>query len=179
MTTPAQTFDDVIVAAVTDTGEVLDAGTAARLIKVPARADAFDEEPPPPMLAQAVTLQEADVTASVQQKLEHFLNEESEKLDHWQEDAEAAFKREQEEVKKDIAAKQKLSRAATLGLQDKLDLKREIAALKAKETTLKRTHFERLDEISRERDRMLDEVEAKLQMTPTVEPLFEVRWSLE
>ncbi len=119
------------------------------------------------------------MTARVQQKLELFLNEESERLDHWQEDAEAAFKRQADKLENEIAARQKLSRAPTLGFQDKLDLKREIAALTAKETALKPTHFDRLEEIVRERDRVLDEVEAKLQIMPTVEPLLEARWTLD
>lgn len=43
---------------------------------------------------------------------------------------------------------------------------------------LKRTRFDRLEEIARERDRLLEEVEGKLQLTPSVQPPFAARWTL-
>jgi superfamily II DNA or RNA helicase len=179
LTTPAQVFDEVIVVAITDDGEIIADDTAERLARVPAAATAIADEEAPPQLAQALATREMGVTEQVQARLELFLNEESEKLDHWQEDAEAAFKRELDDLKKEITAKEKASRAASLGLQDKLVLKRGAAALKAKATVLKQTHFDRLKAIETERDRLLDEVETKLQLTPEVQMLFTVRWTLE
>lgn len=178
LTTPAATFDEVLVAAVTDDGVALDDGTADRLARVPASASGDIAGEPPEMLSQKLAAREIGVTELVQARLELFLNEESEKLDRWQEDAEAAFKRELDELKKEIQAKEKASRAASLGLQEKVALKREAAGLKARSTVLKQTHFDRLKAIEEERDRLLDEVEGKLQVTPSIEPLFTARWTL-
>jgi len=74
--------------------------------------------------------------------------------------------------------RRKRPRAASLSLKEKLDIKKEVAALKAKATVLKRTHFDRLEEIGDERDRLLEEVEGKLQLIPMAQPLLEVRWIL-
>jgi len=46
----------------------------------------------------------------VEQRLEAYLNEETEKLDHWREDAEAAFKRELDDLRKEIATKEETAR---------------------------------------------------------------------
>lgn len=78
---PAVTFDEVLVAAITDDGAALDDGTADRLARVPATAAATTDDEPPMSLALQLANRKAGVTEMVQTRLQLFLNEESEKLD--------------------------------------------------------------------------------------------------
>lgn len=79
-------------------------------------------------------------------------------------------------LQKDANEKTKLSKLAS-GLDEKLALQREAAALKREADALKKAYYQRLAEIDAEREPSLDEVAAKLDLIPSLEPLFTIRWT--
>ncbi len=58
-------------------------------------------------------------------------------------------------------------------------LQREAAALKREADGLKKAYYERLAEIDAEREKLLDEVAARLNLAPSLEPLFTIRWTVK
>lgn len=176
--TPARTFDEMIVAAVTDDGEVLPCETAARLMLVPAHVGgATASATVPDGLAKLVSGRQAAIVQQAQSRLGDFLEEEEERLDNWRDDARVSFDAQIKALAKEAREKTKLSRAVQ-GLQEKVELQREANALKRQADDLNHRLYARLREIDVERERMLDEIAEKLNLTPTLTPLFTIRWDV-
>lgn len=176
--TPARTFDEIIVAAVSDEGEVLNGETAARLMLVPARIDGVaPSEPAPDALGRLVGDRQTATVEHAQTRLGDFLAEEEDRLDNWREDAKVSFDAQIKALTKEAKEKTKLSRA-TVSLQEKVELQREANALKRQADDLNHQLYTRLREIDAERERMLDEIAEKLNLTPTLTPLFTIRWDI-
>jgi superfamily II DNA or RNA helicase len=176
--TPARTFDEMIVAAITDDGEVLPGETAARMMLVPAHVGgAAASATAPDGLAKLVSDRQAAIVQQAQSRLGDFLEEEEERLDNWRDDARVSFDSQIKTLAKEAKEKTKLSRAVQ-GLQEKVELQREANALKRQADDLNHQLYTRLREIDVERERMLDEIAEKLNLTPTLTPLFSIRWDI-
>lgn len=176
--TPARTFDEIIVAAVTDDGEMLAGETAARLMMVPARigVDA-PPSPAPDTLAKLVSDRQTAIVQQAQIRLGDFLEEEEDRLDNWREDAKVSFDAKIKALNKEAKERAKLSRAVQ-SLQERIDLQRDAGTLKRQADDLSHQLYTRLREIDAERERMLDEIADKLSLTPTLTPLFTIRWDV-
>ena len=178
LNTPARTFDELIVAAVTDDGDPVDADTAERLMQVPARVTGAPETTAPDdALTKLVTDRETALFQRAQERLGSFLEEEEDRLDNWRDDARVSYDAQIKALTKEAKEKAKLSRAVQ-NLQEKVELQREGNALKRQADDLQHQLYTRLREIDGERERMLDDIAAKLDLTPDLVPLFTIRWSL-
>jgi hypothetical protein len=176
--TPARSFDELIVAAVTDDGEVLPGETAARMMLVPAHVgSATASAMAPDGLAKLVDDRQAAIVQQAQTRLGDFLVEEEERLDNWRDDARVSFDARIKALAKEAREKTKLSRAVQ-GLQEKVELQREANALKRLADDLNHQLYTWLREIDAERERMLDEIAEKLNLTPTLTSLFTIRWDI-
>jgi hypothetical protein len=166
------------VAAVTDGGEVLPGETAARMMHVPAHVGvAASSATVPDGLAKLVNDRQAAIVQQAQTRLGTFLEEEEERLDNWRDDARVSFDTQIKTLTKEAKEKNKLSRAVQ-SLQKKVELQREANVLKRQADDLNHRLYTRLREIDAERERMLDEIAAKLNLTPTLTPLFTIRWDI-
>ncbi|SEP50221.1 Helicase conserved C-terminal domain-containing protein [Rhodospirillales bacterium URHD0017] len=176
--TPVRSFDELIVAAVTDDGEVLPGETAARMMLVPAHVGgAAPSTTAPDGLAKLVNDRQTAIVQLAQSRLGDFLEEEEERLDNWRDDVRVSFDAQIKALAKEAKEKAKLSRAVQ-GLQEKVELQREANALKRQADDLNHQLYTRLREIDAERERMLDEIVEKLSLTPTLTPLFTIRWDV-
>jgi len=178
LATPARNYDEVIVAAFDDDGNPLATDTAQRLLKVPVNVTGSPAAAPPEDGLDALvgTIQ-TDVVVTAQNRLGDFLNEEEDRLENWRDDAKVSFEARIKTLEKESRDKTKLARAVQ-ALQEKVELQREAGSLKREADGLKQAYFTRLKEIDDERERMLDDVAEQLNLTPTLEPLFTIRWSL-
>jgi ERCC4-related helicase len=175
--TPARTFDEIIVAAITDDGEVLPGETATRMMLVPAHVGVEPAATAPEGLAKLVSDRQAAIVQQAQTRLGDFLAEEEERLDNWRDDARVSFDAQIKALGKEAKEKTKLSRAVQ-GLQEKVELQREANALKRQADDLNHQLYTRLREIDAERERMLDAIAEKLNLAPTLTPLFTIRWDI-
>ncbi|MFE3837572.1 SNF2-related protein [Pseudogemmobacter sonorensis] len=175
--TPARTWDEIICAAFTDDGAPVDPGTAERMLQVPARVAGAITGLPDADLAVIVSERQTALVGIAQERLGEFLNEEEDRLDAWRNDARVAYDQQMKALNKEAAEKNKLARA-TVNLQTKLELQREAKALKRQVDDLQHQLYTRLREIDEERERMLDAIAEQLNLTPQVEDLFTIRWSL-
>lgn len=176
--TPARTWDELICAAFNDSGEMINSSTAERMMHVPARVTNIPLEAPPiSALVDISETRQAELVGIAQQRLGEFLDEEEDRLDAWRNDARVAYDQQIKDVTKEANEKNKLARA-TNNLAAKLELQREAKALKRKVDELQHQLYTRLKEIDNEREQMLDAIAEKLNLTPQVEHLFTIRWSL-
>ena len=57
-------------------------------------------------------------------------------------------------------------------------MQREVKKMEKKRTTLRRKLFDAQDQIDNQKEKLLDEVEARLQQHTKMKPLFTIRWQL-
>lgn len=176
--TPARTWDELICIAFNDNGQLLTAETAERLLHIPARKlDNVKVSAPDEVLASITAEKQTVLVGQAQERLGEFLNEEEDRLDAWRNDARVAYDQKIKELTKQANEKNKLARA-TSELESKLALQRESKALKRQVDDLQHQLYTRLREIDDEREAMLDVIAEQLNLTPQVEHLFTIRWSL-
>lgn len=176
--TKAKIYDELVFAALSDNGTVINSETASRMLYVPATTESLGTvSPPERALTQAMDARQTEIIGMAQDRLSSFLTEEEERLDAWREDAKVSFDQQIKALSKEVTEKKKLARA-TLGLEEKISIQREAKALQRQVDDLQHQLYTRLREIDDKRERMLDDIADQLNLTPEITPLFTVRWSL-
>lgn len=179
LNTAARAFDELICAAFTDDGAAIHPETAERMLGVPARIIGDATEAAPDADLTAVLEQgQTEIVGRAQDRLGDFLNEEEERLDNWRDDARVSYDQQIKALTKDANEKKKLARAVQ-NLQEKVELQREASTLKRQADDFQHQLYTRLKEIDDERERMLDEIAEKLNLTPEMTTLFTIRWRLD
>ena len=173
-----QIEDYLIVAALADHGQALDAEQAARLLRLPARAcrplnTALMSEP-----LDAITMfrQEAIIQA-VSQRNAAFFEAEANKLDGWAEDLNIGLEREIKELDRQIREARRAATAAPT-LQEKLEAQKYVKSLEAQRNSRRRALFDAQDDIDRHREQLIAEMEGKLGQKTTLQELFSLRWKV-
>lgn len=175
--TPAQPFDELIFAAFADDGQAVEPETMLRLMAVPASVVGDAPGAPETELAAKVEASTTRLVTEARTRLGGYLQEESDKLDRWRADAELSFDERIKKLGRDSNERSKQAKLAQ-GLDEKLALQREAAELKREADALKRAYYQRLDEIDAEREKLLNEIASKLDLTPALTPLFTIRWTI-
>ena len=113
----------------------------------------------------------------MKRKNAHFFEQELDKLDRWADDRRSSLEFALKDIQRDISAKKKEAKLAD-SLEAKLDVQREIKALERQRTTLRKELFDAADKIDREKDILLDQVEAQLKHSVESKQLFQFRWTV-
>ena len=178
ITSPAQIEDDLIYAAISDDGQELEQQQVRRIFDL-----AVCEEMPYVEMGHSERLQiltaqrQQEILAKVSERNASLFEQETNKLDNWAEDRKVGLEREIKELDRQI---KEARRAATtaLGLQEKIDAQKRIKNLEAKRNSARRALFEAQDEVDRQRDELIIELEGKLKQQVDLQPLFTIRWRL-
>jgi ERCC4-related helicase/SAM-dependent methyltransferase len=179
LTTARRRIEHLLVAARSDSGEALDTESAERLLTLPARLfDAAEASLDETELAQQLARQENQKLDAALLLNEHYFNEETEKLDNWAEDRRIALDIRIKQLDQEIKEARKAARLLT-SLQDKLNVKRAIKQLEQERDRVMLDYHEEKKRIDAEEDRLLNEIEAALEITPQRQRLFAIRWRLK
>jgi hypothetical protein len=179
LTTARRRIEHLLVAARSDSGEALDTASAERLLILPARR--LDESEKPldeTELAQQLAQQENQKLDAALLLNERYFNEETEKLDGWAEDRRIGLDIRIKQLDQEIKEARKAARLLT-SLQDKLNVKRAIKQLEQERDRVMLDYHEEKKRIDAEEDRLLNEIEAALEITPQRQRLFAIRWRLK
>ncbi|HIP38442.1 MAG TPA: hypothetical protein EYG88_03495 [Desulfocapsa sulfexigens] len=174
--TALEAEDYIVLAAITEDGQELDPEQSRRLFNLPAtvsQCDFIDSDP-----VQSVLIKrEKSILADISARNALFFDEELDKLERWSDDKKQSLEIEIKDL--DIAIKQKKTEARKLpGLDEKVKMQREVKSMEKKRTSLRRKLFDAQDQIDSQKEKLLDEVEARLQQHAVMEPLFTIRWQL-
>jgi hypothetical protein len=101
-----------------------------------------------------------------------------EKLDKWAEDVKNSIEIELRDLDKEIKFR-KTEAKKILSLEEKVRAQREIKEMEKKRNALRQNLFQSQDEVDARKERLIDEIEARLKQKVTKDRLFLVRWRLE
>jgi adenine-specific DNA-methyltransferase len=172
-----QPEDHLIFAAVTDRGEVLDEEAAARLLTLPGKVAGPCIGPCPSFLEEGTQARQSAIQRSISERNARFFEAEAAKLDSWADDLKVGLEREIKEIDRQI---KEARRAATvaLTLEEKLAGQKQVKALEAQRNLKRRSLFDAQDEVDRQREQLIAQVEGKLKQRHTQSRLFVIRWGL-
>ncbi len=170
-----ETEDYIITAAVTDEGHELDPDQARRLFNLPARVAQINV--PKDGVQVVYDRLKNSVLGDISERNTVFFEEEMEKLDRWAEDKRKSLKGTLKDYDDQITDLKKQSRVAP-NLPEKLTIQKKIRNLDKKRDEAWREYDEGARGIERQKDSLIDGVEARLQQEIEEENLFTVRWKL-
>lgn len=172
-----QTEDYLILAAHTDSGQVLDEETARRLLSLPAHSNGPVTHAPPTSLNELAHKERARIGRDISERNAEFFEAEATKLDNWADDLKVGLEREIADIDRQIKEARRAASAA-LTLEEKLAGQKQIKALENHRKERRRSLFDAQDEIDDNRERLIGSIEGKLKAESSEEELFTIRWNL-
>jgi len=174
-----QAEDHLIITAVTDQGHMLEEETATRLLSIPAQIAGYVSAPPPAeILADAARQRQFAIQKEISERNARFFEAEAEKLDSWADDLKVGLEREIKELDRQIKEARRTTTAA-FTLEEKLAGQKQIKALESQRNQKRRSLFDAQDDVDRQREALIAQIEGKLRQKESVQPLFLIRWLLK
>jgi superfamily II DNA or RNA helicase len=169
--------DHLLIAGMTDDGRELSAEQARRLFDVPAKVDAGVTPPVPATLEVVATSRLDALLHDISTRQGTWFEEEMDKLDRWAEDKRTGLKadlREHDESLKEL--KREVRQASTL--PDKLALQKQIRSVEVKRDEAWRAYDAEARDIEGAKEQLIDDVEARLGVTQSVDRVISMRFSV-
>lgn len=178
--TAFETEDHVLLAAVTDDGEILDSEQCRRLLSLSAseissRSDGAAVEG---QLTDSLNAQRQSIFDALEERNASYFEGELDKLDRWGEDQRASLKLALKELEDKIRETRRNARLAP-NLPEKLRLERDKRNLDSKRDEAWRDYETAAKEIEAKKDGLMDEVEKRLKQQVSEQPLFKIRWQVK
>jgi len=135
---------------------------AARLFTLPGSIVKQIQDPPPVLLETHLHQRQAAIQRDVSERNARFFAAEADKLDGWADDLKAGLEREIKEIDRQIKEVRRATSTA-LTLEEKLAGQKQIKALESQRNLKRRSLFEAQDDVDRQRDELIAQIEGKLQ----------------
>jgi adenine-specific DNA-methyltransferase len=129
------------------------------------------------MLESEVNLHKEAIQQAISRRNAAIFEAEAEKLDGWADDLKIGLEQEIKDLDRQIKEARRTATAA-LTLEDNLAGQKQVKALEQQRNAKRRTLFDAQDEIDRQRERLIAEIEGKLHQRTSLTELFRVRWKL-
>jgi adenine-specific DNA-methyltransferase len=173
-----QAEDHLVFAAVTDDGEELEAESASRLLTVPGRVlGQVVGVAPDSTLEAMVAARQGDIQRGISERNGRIFEAEIEKLEGWADDLKMGLEREIKELDRQIKEARRGATTA-LTLEEKLEGQKKIKALEAQRNHRRRSLFDAQDQVDRQREELIGNIEGKLTQKVERRELLSIRWRL-
>jgi hypothetical protein len=184
--TSFETEDHVIFAGFDDAGKELDAEQCARLFSLPAIVGSDDAlatlrdggSKAEACIAEINHARETEILTACTERNGNFFDAEMGKLDKWAEDVKNSIEIELKGLDKEIKFR-KTEAKKILNLEEKVRAQREIKDMEKTRNALRQNLFQSQDDIDAKKERLINEIEARLKQKVTKDRLFLVRWRVE
>jgi ERCC4-related helicase len=175
-----QEEDHLIFAAVTDGGNPLKEEQAQRLFSLP--GNILDQEVEhvvvsAAMLDELTQQRQRQLHEKIAERNAAFFGSETAKLDGWADDLKVVLERDIKEMDRQIKEAKRAATAA-LTLETKLAGQKQVKELEKQRNQKRRSLFEAQDEVDRQRDELIAQIEGKLEQKSELQPLFTIGWRL-
>ena len=153
----------------------------ARLFSLSAQVQSLDAQSLPFSVADSLTasihMQRAARVTAIQERNGVFFEQEMEKLDHWGEDRRSSLKLNLKDLEDQIKELKRQARNAG-SLPDKLKIEKARKKCESERDQAWREYDEAAREIERAKDKLMSEVEARLDQTCDQQDIFVIRFSV-
>lgn len=172
------TEQHLLVAAITDSGEILQEGDPEKLLYLPASQKPITQSLHiQAALNQDVVLRRQSLLNKAQQRNIDYFEQEVQKLDDWADDLKHGLEQEIKETDRQIKEMRRTAATAAT-LEEKLTWQKKQRELENKRTKQRRELFDRQDEIENQRNELIEELERSLHQQVKEEEIFVIEWEL-
>jgi ERCC4-related helicase len=175
-----ETEDEILFCGSCDDGTELDAEACQRLFSLPATVEAAGLSIPDKIktnIDQIVHKQESGILQANAERNAGFFDTEMGKLEKWADDVKSSLEIELKELDKEIKFR-KTEAKKILNLEEKVKAQREIKEMEKKRNALRQNLFQAQDEVDVKKEKLIDEIEARLQQKLERNELFLIRWRI-
>ena len=178
-----ETEDFLIPCAICDDGTTIDPEQCHRMFSI----NGLSQEAESSAAAQHTTMskelktkfdrEKNTIVNDISTKNAQYFEVELDKLDKWGEDKRISLKTTLKELDDEIKELKKEARIAP-NLPEKLELQKKVRDLSKKRDLAWKEYDESAHEVEKQKDALIDEIEARMSQNIKEEPLFTVRWRL-
>ena len=171
--------DYLLLAAVSDAGEPLHEEEPEKLLRLPAeflpiQSHELNESS---TLETELKQQESRHIREVNVRNMGYFEAEVQKLDAWADDLKSGLENEVKELDREIKEVRRTA-AVSATLEEKLNWQKRQRELEEKRGQLRRRIFDRQDEIDAQRNRLIEDLEARLSRRVQITNVFTIAWQL-
>lgn len=167
----------LMLAAIDADGNSLDEETAADLLRVSGEINNVLTGTSPPELQIAIDTIANDLLKDIGERNQQYFLDALEKLDNRAADLKNGLESEIKLLDRDIRAKRTEARTVA-DLDTKLNLHRIVTQLERERNTKRKNLFEMQDEIDRDKESLIDAVQARLRQDTQTSRLFRLKWAV-
>lgn len=173
--------DYVLLAGVTDKGEVLDEDQCRRLFSLQAEVKNHSSDIPSTtqtQLNELLNRNEKLIFEELTDRNGSFFENEMIKLDSWAADVKSALEEEIKELDRQIR-EQKKEASLTGNLEQKIEMHRKVKDLEKARHEHRKSLFEAQDQIDARKEQLLSSTEERLKQHVERDEIFTIRWRLD
>lgn len=168
--------DYILFAGVTDSGRALEVDQGRRLFSLEANmTNTTGAELAVASLENQYCKQKEEILAVVNARNGSYFDFEIEKIDKWGEDRRSSLKLTLKDLDEQVKELKKQARQAP-NLPEKLKIEKERRKLESERDEAWRNYDQAAKEIEKEKDKLIDDIEQKLDQRVEQETLFTIRW---
>ncbi len=175
-----ETEDRLLFCGLSDDGSDLDDEMCRRLFSLPAAVNPLETEIDEKAAAHLRDVAQKRETEVLQENAERnggFFDTEMAKLDKWAEDVKGSLEIELKELDKEIKFR-KTEAKKIPALEEKVAAQRHIKELEKKRNSLRMNLYQAQDEVDLRKEKLIEEIEARLQQKLERNELFLIRWKV-
>ena len=172
------TEQHILIAAITENGEVLQADDPEKLLRLPARiAETTIKTGFQTTLSDNMAERCQMLLNQVTERNLGYFEEEVQKLDDWADDLKQGLEQDIKETDREIKEVRRTA-ATSATLEEKLSWQKKQRELENKRSRQRRELFDKQDEIEAQRNQLIEELEESLKQTVEEEELFFIEWEM-
>jgi ERCC4-related helicase len=175
-----ETEDHILFCGLCDDGTELDEEICRRLFSLPATTKPLDllmNDESRALLSQIAQAREMGILQETVTRNAGFFDTEMGKLEKWAEDIKSSLEIELKELDKEIKFR-KTDAKKIPNLEEKVSAQRHIKELEKKRNTLRMNLYQAQDEVDVRKEKLIEDIEARLKQKLERNELFLIRWKI-
>ena len=175
-----ETEDHILFCGLCDDGTELDDEICQRLFSLPATTKPLDllmNDEARALLSQIAQTRETGIMQETATRNAGFFDTEMGKLEKWADDIKSSLEIELKELDKEIKFR-KTEAKKIPNLEEKVSAQRHIKELEKKRNTLRMNLYQAQDTVDVRKDKLIEDIEARLQQKLERNELFLIRWKI-
>ena len=172
--------DILLNACITDKGEIIPSDIVEYMLRLPGTENSIEaelSEATATCLADVISAQRAEITATNAERNNNFFEEEMQKLDDWSEDVKAGLEKELRDLDAEIKLRKSESKK-TSRLEEKVRLQRLIKDLEKQRSEKRLNLYQAQDDVDEKKETLLAKVEAMLAQKIEQIKLITFHWRI-
>ena len=170
----------LVLSAITQDGEILEADDPEKLLKLPATSEALKipiAESMQRLLKDDNQHRQDHLLTIINQRNLGYFDQEVQKLEEWADDLKLGLEQQIKDIDQEIKeARRTAATAATL--EEKLSWQKKQRELESKRTKMRKELFDRQDDIELQRNALIEQLEGQLEQKVEVKELFMIEWEM-